>query len=344
MADFLALDLNKFQNQMVKFIEIYYNLLKEEKDEPLTSLKEDSIKWKNQIIKLLEDKYPENSPKGLKSRKESIKEYLNEATKKNKINMEFYMILDIVEFLYETYFDKKIKKIEKKSNEHIMKHMARCIYRELIELRNKLGHDENPSYEYILRFYEDQYYLIKFMKPANAKVDLSDYIIKDIKINIHLYLSKNFHNENSFELEPLKEEFIKFEELNKIVDYRANKNIIINNNAKDIESLFEFTPLKLKKYEFSEFNKQIDANQNNNINSNTSINKNDNDEEKEIYGQNDDTDNNSRNSISGYLGSNISASSSERYSINENDSEIGNIKKEDENITKLSMTDIQERF
>jgi hypothetical protein len=254
------------------------------------------------------------------------------------------MKMDICETLFEMYCDKKYQKYNKKASEHIKKNICRCIFKELIQLRNELSHYENPPYEYILRFYEDQYYLIKFMKPANAKVDLSDYIIKDIKINIHLYLSKNFHNENSFELEPLKEEFIKFEELNKIVDYKANKNIIINNNTKDVESLFEFTPLKLKKYEFSEFNKQIDANQNNNINSNTSINKNDNDEEKEIYGQNDDTDNNSRNSISGYLGSNISSSSSERYSINENDSEIGNIKKEDENITKLSMTDIQERF
>ena len=43
MADFLALDLNKFENQMVKFIEIYYNLLKDEKAEPLVSLKEKGL-------------------------------------------------------------------------------------------------------------------------------------------------------------------------------------------------------------------------------------------------------------------------------------------------------------
>ena len=35
MVDFLALDLNKFENQMLIFIETYYNLLKEDKDEPL---------------------------------------------------------------------------------------------------------------------------------------------------------------------------------------------------------------------------------------------------------------------------------------------------------------------
>ena len=70
--------------------------------------------------------------------------------------------------------------------------MVRCIYRELIELRNRLSHDENPSIENILRFYEDQYYLIKYMKPADLKYELSIYYItKDIKNNIHIYI-KNF--------------------------------------------------------------------------------------------------------------------------------------------------------
>ena len=87
MADFLALDLNKFENQMVKFIEIYYNLLKDEKAEPLVSLKEKGLKWKKQIIYLLEKKYPEDSPKGLKTILKTIKEYLNEETKKEHLNI-----------------------------------------------------------------------------------------------------------------------------------------------------------------------------------------------------------------------------------------------------------------
>ena len=337
MADFLALDLNKFENQMVKFIEIYYNLLKDKKDEPLVSLQEKGIKWKKQIIDLLEKNYPEDSPKGLKTRLKTIKEYLNDATKKEHLNIEFYMILDIVEFLYETYFDKNIKKNQKKSNEHIQKHMARAIYRELIELRNKLSHDENPSYEYILRFYEDQYYLIKFMKPVNAAVELSDYIIKDIKINIHLYLSHNLNNVYSFELNPLKEEFNNFEQLNKKFDNKINNNQFINIQTKEgIESLFTFTPLKLKKYDFN----KIDLNEN----SKSNINKKDDDdddndeksedkEEKDIYEQSI-----SRNSFSF---SNVSSSSEKSSSINEN-VEFGNIKKEDdESSINITKTDIQ---
>ena len=342
MTDFIALDLNKFENQMVKFIEIYYNLLKDEKDEELISLKKNSIIWKDQIIQLLEKKYPEDSPKGLKTRKETIKKYLKEITKNEHLNIEFYMILDILELLYETYFDQNIKKSQKKSNEHIQKHMARCIYRELIELRNKLGHDENPSYEFLLRFYEDQYYLIKFMKPTNAKVDLSDYIINDIKINIHLYLSKNLYNKNSFELNPLKEEFIYFEQLNKKNDYNANKNQFINKQTKEsIESLFTLTPFKLQNYEFNKIELNESSNNNkkkNDDDDDDNDEKSEEKEENEIYEQSI-----SRNSLNF---SNISSSSERSSSINEN-SEFGNIKKEDEddesyiNITK---TDIQNKI
>ena len=338
MADSLALDLNKFEDQMDKFIEIYYNLLKKGGDEPLVSLKNDAIKWKEQIIKLLDDIYTEDSPKSLKIRKKQIKEDLNEAIKKKHLNIEFYLILEIAEFLYETYFDKIIKKNQKKSNEYIQKNMARCIYKELIELRNKLSHDENPSYEYILRFYEDQYFLIKFMKPVNAKFELSDYIIKEIKINIHLYLLHNLYNGNSFELNPLKEELINFELLNKKLDNKVYNNHIINKQTeKAIQSLFTFTPLKLTKYEFN----TIELNENN-INNNKNKEKNDDDdndeksedneekEDKEIYEQSI-----SRNSLTNF--SNLSSSSERSSSINEN-TEFGNIKKEDDDISLVNNT------
>ena len=168
------------------------------------------------------------------------------------------MIMDIAETLFEAYFEKRYRKYQKKTSEHIKKHMARCIYKELIELRNELSHNENPPYEYILRFYEDQYYLIKFMKPNNAKIQLSDYITKDIKLNIHICLEKNIENNKSFELNPLQEELIIYEESIKIKDEeykkkkQLNKQITITKESKDmIKSMFESVPHKLPKYNFN---------------------------------------------------------------------------------------------
>jgi hypothetical protein len=66
MADFLALDLNKFENQIFDFIEIYYNLLKKEKDKSLTSIKENGgIEWREQIVNLLEEYYKDDNQKWL---------------------------------------------------------------------------------------------------------------------------------------------------------------------------------------------------------------------------------------------------------------------------------------
>ena len=108
------------------------------------------------IIKNILDKYHnDNNPKFL-NRVKSIKDYLDKATYKDKINLEFYMVLDIAEILYETYFIEKNKKNKRRQEDYIINNMVRCIYRELIELRNRLSHDENPSIENILRFYEDQ--------------------------------------------------------------------------------------------------------------------------------------------------------------------------------------------
>lgn len=345
MADFLSIDLNRFEDQMLNFIEIYYNIIKKEEDEPLISIKkEGGIKWKNQIIKLLENYYQEVSQKWIKSRMEAIKDYMEEATKKKKLNIEFYMIMDISEVLFEIYFDKKKPKNQKKSSEHIKKRIAKCIYRELIELRNELSHNENPPYEYILRFYEDQYYLIKFMKPENVKVQLSDYIIKEIKMNIHLYLEKNLKNNKSFELNPIQEEFLKFEELNEINEENLNnkylnKNLTITNETKnEIESMFKFEPFKLPKFNFinqsNEEQKSLVQNSVISI-SNSSIMK------DEYFEINNDSD------VSGDLFSDFSDSSasSERNSVIENTQVGGNIKeKTNESKRNISEIDRQENI
>ena len=320
MADYLALDLNKFENQMLNFIEIYYNLLKKEEDKPLKLMKKEDfdIEWKNQIINLLEEYSKEEYQKWVKIRKDTIKKYLEKATEKNKIKIELYMIMDIAETLYEAYFDKKYMKYPKKTGEHIKKHMSRCIYKELIELRNELSHNENPPLELILRFYEDQYYLIKFMKPNDAKVQLSNYIIKDIKMNIHICLEKLLKNYKSFELNPLQEELNIYEESikrNEDINFRKkkdlNKILTITNEKKDIiTSMFQSVPLKLPKYNFIKEEPQEEKQLNDN-NDKSSIN---NDEEKDIY--DNCIINDTHNSISSY---NSSLSSSERNSVNEND-------------------------
>lgn len=344
MVDFLALDLNKFEQQMIHFIEAYYYYLMEEKEHLSPLRKEGGIKWKGQIKQLLDKKIDENCSHSFKSRKEAVNLYLEEATKKNKVNYEFYMIMDIVELLYEIYFDNKNKNLYKKykrdkikSSDHIKKHMLRNICKEIVHLRNQLSHDENPPLEYILRFYEDQYYIIKFIKSSDIQVQLSDYILKDIKINIHIYLEKNLNYLKSFELNPLQEELINFEKNNIITnDFYKNKNFSINNNTKDaIKSMFEFTPFKLPKYDFKEKEESIIKDDKESDNSDD---KSDNEEEeKNIYERS--VGHSSHNTISDLQGS--MSSSSERASINESNTNLGNVKVGDESIDNLSKADIQ---
>ena len=349
MADYLALDINKFQGQIMNFIEIYYNLLRKGKEEKIGPYihyqKEVYKKWVKQIIQLLDVFYEEDYGKSLnlKSRKQSIKEDLNKFNKNS--NLEFYLILDIAELLYETYFDLKNKSKAKKSFDHIMRHMARCVYKELIVLRNYLSHKENPLSEYVLRFYEDQYFFIKCIKPNESKYELDDYALKDIKLNIHIHLQNNINNIDSFDLNPLKEEFIKYREENEINQHIPKKNFnfkINNNNLKKlIESNFKFTPFKLPKYNFIEKGLEItndtkDENtKKSKINNNSSLNN--------MSSINDDynfsLDEESRNSISsaGNI-SNTSSQSSEKNSIKEQ--KTGNLK-EGEQSFNISAQDIQ---
>ena len=343
MVDFLALDLNKFENQMLVFIEAYYNKLKEKKDKPLLISEKNLIKkdWKDQIINLF-DNYMIKEEKEfikIKSRINSTKNYLNNATRKGNIKLEFYMILDILEILYEIYFYKKNKGY--KNRNIIFINMIRCISRELIELRNKLSHDENPGIEYILRFYEDQYYLIKYLKIDDIKIELSDYITKDIKHNIHIYLSKILDEyDKTFEFDSLKIESNKNKELNKIQDINEDIDIEEKN---EIESMFQSTPFKLPKYNF--FNKDFENEKENDDNINIKEKKEENEkkeeedkiekeDEKDIYEQS--LDNSSQNSYS-----KISSISSERSSINETG---GNIKEDIEVSVDKSQVDILKKI
>ena len=252
-------DYNKFEEQLLKFIEIYYNEINKDNKEILFSnpIQKDDTTWKKKIKSYLENfqKKLEEKDTHHKSRISKLLEILEEKSNNNAnkiINKEFNIIIDISELLFEIHFESSGH--VKKSSIQLNKNMTRNIYKELIHIikllihRNKLN--KKTNYEFILRFYEDQYYLIKYMTPDFTNVELNDYIKKELKIKILIYLNKNLNSENSFELNPLKEEFIKYDEENN--NYiEKDYDFYIKDKTKDvINSMFEFVPFKLPDYNF----------------------------------------------------------------------------------------------
>ena len=339
MVDFIAADINKFEEQMLSYIEAYYNLLKDKDDPDLPNIKSNFKNWCEKIIHLLDLYFDNNENKKLNNiRKEVIVNYLK-GLKKQKI--EFYMILNIAHILYELYFTYKRKKKNERSD-RIKYNRTSSIYKEIIDLRNELGHIQNGfPLEDILRIYEDFYYLIKFMKPeVGSKVKMDELFCKEIKENIHIYLEKNLNYDKSFELNELYEEFKKFEFENQKIDISPTKIINIdeqslkNNTEKMIQSLFQFPPKKLPVYDFKK-TESLDINKNENqIIKKDEIND---DEEEEKNEKEKSVDIFSNDSIS--EGFSYSSSNSERNSINEME---GNIKKSDETSAFIdSKYDIQ---
>ena len=67
MVDFLSPDINKFEEQMISFIEAYYTILSEDKESFSTNIKIGSNDWWIKIKKLLKSFYNEDeSKKGIK--------------------------------------------------------------------------------------------------------------------------------------------------------------------------------------------------------------------------------------------------------------------------------------
>ena len=343
MVDFIASDINKFEEQMINYIEAYYNILKEKDDIDLSNLKIGSKDWCNKIILLL-DKYFDNNEniKLNNSRKEGIVNYLKRMKEKKKPKIEFYMILNVAHILYEIYYTFKRKKKNERSD-RIKYNRTSYIYKELIDLRNELGHIQSGfPLEDILRLYEDFYYLIKFMKPeANTKVKKDEQFYKEIKENIHIYLEKNLNYDKSFELNELYDEFKKFEFENQKIDIALNKimnideKLLKNDTEKAIQSIFEIPPKKLPVYDFKKA-ENFDINENKSNKENTDI-KDEDEKEEEKNEKEKSIDSFSNDSIS--EGFSYSSSNSERNSINDME---GNIKKSDDNtIFADSKIDIQ---
>ena len=343
MVDFIASDINKFEEQMINYIEAYYNILKEKDDIDLSNLKIGSKDWCNKIILLL-DKYFDNNEniKLNNSRKEGIVNYLKRMKEKKKPKIEFYMILNVAHILYEIYYTFKRKKKNERSD-RIKYNRTSYIYKELIDLRNELGHIQSGfPLEDILRLYEDFYYLIKFMKPeANTKVKKDEQFYKEIKENIHIYLEKNLNYDKSFELNELYDEFKKFEFENQKIDIAPNKimnideKLLKNDTEKAIQSIFEIPPKKLPVYDFKKA-ENFDINENKSNKENIDI-KDEDEKEEEKNEKEKSIDSFSNDSIS--EGFSYSSSNSERNSINDME---GNIKKSDDNtIFADSKIDIQ---
>lgn len=343
MVDFIASDINKFEEQMINYIEAYYNILKEKEDTNLSNIKIGSKDWCDKIILLLNKYFDNNENKKLNnSRKEGIVNYLKRMKEKKKPKIEFYMILNVAHILYEIYYTFKRKKKNERSD-RIKYNRTSYIYKELIDLRNELGHIQSGfPLEDILRLYEDFYYLIKFMKPeANTKVKKDEQFYKEIKENIHIYLEKNLNYDKSFELNELYDEFKKFEFENQKIDITPNKimnideKLLKNDTEKAIQSIFEFPPKKLPIYDFKKA-ENFDINENKNNKENIDI-KDEDEKEEEKNEKEKSIDSFSNDSIS--EGFSYSSSNSERNSINDME---GNIKKSDDNTTFAdSKIDIQ---
>lgn len=343
MVDFIASDINKFEEQMINYIEAYYNILKEKDDIDLSNLKIGSKDWCNKIILLLDKYFDNNENKKLNnSRKEGIVNYLKRMKEKKKPKIEFYMILNVAHILYEIYYTFKRKKKNERSD-RIKYNRTSYISKELNDLRNELGHIQSGfPLEDILRLYEDFYYLIKFMKPeANTKVKKDEQFYKEIKENIHIYLEKNLNYDKSFELNELYDEFKKFEFENQKIDITPNKimnideKLLKNDTEKAIQSIFEFPPKKLPIYDFKKA-ENFDINENKNNKENIDI-KDEDEKEEEKNEKEKSIDSFSNDSIS--EGFSYSSSNSERNSINDME---GNIKKSDDNTTFAdSKIDIQ---
>ncbi len=343
MVDFIASDINKFEEQMINYIEAYYNILKEKDDIDLSNLKIGSKDWCNKIILLLDKYFDNNENKKLNNlRKEGIVNYLKRMKEKKKPKIEFYMILNVAHILYEIYYTFKRKKKNERSD-RIKYNRTSYIYKELIDLRNELGHIQSGfPLEDILRLYEDFYYLIKFMKPeANTKVKKDEQFYKEIKENIHIYLEKNLNYDKSFELNELYDEFKKFEFENQKIDITPNiimnidEKLLKNDTEKAIQSIFEFPPKKLPIYDFKKA-ENFDINENKNNKENIDI-KDEDEKEEEKNEKEKSIDSFSNDSIS--EGFSYSSSNSERNSINDME---GNIKKSDDNTTFAdSKIDIQ---
>ena len=250
-------DLKKYEEQLLVFIEIYFNELnKDNKDDLIFTQNNSNINWKNKIKIYLEkskEKFEQKDHKHFNKRIERIVEKIEE-NKKNDSENEFIIILDIAELLYDIHYIEINGDIKKKSSNKIKHNMVKQTYKELIQMvrfiYSKYKDKKSVPLEILLRFYENQFYLIKHMKPTFKDIELNNYIEKQLKIRILMYMNQNLNSINSFELNPLKEEFIKYDEENNF-DKKINNEFYIKNKTKDVtKSMFEFTPFKLSDYNF----------------------------------------------------------------------------------------------
>lgn len=250
MSFYFKLHLIKFARQLIKFIEVYYNFLKEESQKKLSSFdEENNIKWKDEIINLLDSyysKYDEKNPpnnkkiiniKGFECRKNYIIKELNKNTKEEQVTLDFELLFELVQFLYLMYYKIKVKKNNKKNHRDIEKNMTRCISKELIDLIQylKIKEDQklNPPIECVLRFYQNQYYLIQFFQLKKNPIQLNNYCSNQLKVIIHYYMEKNLKSESAYELNPLMEELNKLDE--KLNNNKYNEGFCYQNLLKNFQ-------------------------------------------------------------------------------------------------------------
>ena len=138
MVDFIAIDINKFENQMINFIEAYYYILKRDNESNINDFKYKTKNWYEKLIELINSYNKDENKKGFKLRIEQIVDYLQKMGKNEK-KLDFYMIINITHLLYEMHYNNQ--KNNKNERSLPLKYkMAKNIYKELICLRNELSH------------------------------------------------------------------------------------------------------------------------------------------------------------------------------------------------------------
>ena len=64
MVDFIAIDINKFENQMINFIEAYYYILKRDNESNINDFKYKTKNWYEKLIELINSYNKDENKKG----------------------------------------------------------------------------------------------------------------------------------------------------------------------------------------------------------------------------------------------------------------------------------------
>lgn len=248
MTEFLLKDFKSFEDQLITYIQTYYNLLTED----VIDLK--TTEGKNALTNYIINN---TTPS------QYIKAFLE------KQKFEFNTHIAIVQLLFEKY-QSELKQIQ---NDSIKKkqclesifsiQMTKVIYKEIINYRNYLAHEHYISDEHIQRIYEDEYFYLHYINLPIMRNILSEYSIKQLKLNIKNILAVNLTKDQSFSLyyqgyKKLVPEMIDYSnDINKSRQYLKENELIEMYTSYIPKKLFDFEYLNTGKFDREESRSDI---------------------------------------------------------------------------------------